>query len=447
MSAPAAPKATTTRQMRLAASIYSGEASQAWRHPQARPDARLDLGTFVEYAELAEAACFDTLFLPDTGAPARLAPDVMQRLSSLSVFEPLTLMCALAMHTQRIGLVYTASATFNEPYHVARQVASLDHLSGGRAGWNLVTSLSRTQSANFGGGPQPAHDARYRKAEEFHDVVTGLWDSFDDDAFVRDKASGRFVDPRKMHYLEHSGEFFSVEGPLRIARPPQGHPVVAQAGASEAGRELGARTADLIFCTNLSLEDGQTFYADMKRRTVAHGRDPDDLKILTGTAIVWGETDAEARARFEQLSSLYPVDVAIHNLAIDLEGRNPDDKFPQDLPPSLGSQGHQKAITDFARRHDFTIRQTAQALAASAKHRVLIGSTTTIADDLEAWFRQGAADGFVVISPFFLDGFRDIARHVVPELQRRGLFRSAYEGHTLREHLGVPRPPSRYRRA
>lgn len=429
--------------MRLATSLYAGETSQAWRLPQANAAARASFSTFLEMAHIAEAARFDALFLPDTGAPARLPDGVMQSLSSLDVFEPLVLMSALATHTQHIGLVYTASATFNEPYNIARQVASLDHLSNGRAGWNLVTSFSRTQSANFGGKPQPGHAERYERAIEFHDVVAGLWDTFEDDAFPRDKATGQYLDTTKLHYLEHRGEHFSVEGPLRAARSPQGRPVVAQAGASDVGRDLGARTADMIFCTNLTLEDGKAFTTDMKRRAVAYGRQADDIRILTGTAVVWGETDAEAQRKFDEVSAFYSLGVAIHNLGIDLGGHDPDAPFPRDLPPNLGSQGHQKAITDYAIRNNLTLRQTALGLAATGKHRALVGSTQTIADNLELWFNEGACDGFVILLPTFAEGLREFATHVVPELQRRGLFRTEYEGRTLRENLGVPRPAHR----
>ncbi len=432
------------RKMRLATSIYAGETSQAWRLPGADAGARSDFNTFLEFARIAEAARFDALFLPDTGAPARLPDEVMRSLSSLDVFEPLVLMSALATHTTHIGLVYTASATFNEPYNIARQVASLDHLSKGRAGWNLVTSFSRTQAANFGGKPQPGHGERYERAKEFYDVVEGLWDTFEDDAFIRDKASGTYVDTSKLHYLEHKGEHFSVEGPLRAARSPQGRPVVAQAGASEVGRDLGARTADMIFCTNLTLEDGKSFTTDIKCRAVANGRHADDIKILTGTAVVWGETDEEAQRKFDEVSSFYSLGVAIHNLGIDLGGYDPDQPFPPDLPPNLGSQGHQKAITDYAIRNKLTLRQTALGLAATGKHRALVGSTQTIADNLQQWFEEGGCDGFVILLPTFAQGLREFTQHVVPELQRRGLFRTEYEGITLRENLGVPRPANKF---
>jgi FMN-dependent oxidoreductase (nitrilotriacetate monooxygenase family) len=433
----------SSRQMKLAAFIYQSDTSQAWRHPTVSEQQMFDVNKYIEYARVAEDAKFDALFLADTGAPPRLKDETMSRLSSLSIFEPLTLMCALATHTRNVGLVYTASATYTEPYNIARQVASLDHLSGGRAGWNLVTAYSPTQAANFGGVVVPEHAQRYARAEEFYEVVSGLWDSFEDDAFIRDKATGRFVDPAKLHYLDHKGTYYSVEGPLRIARPVQGHPVIAQAGASEEGRALGARIGNLIFCTNLALEDGQSFYADMKRRAVGFGRSPDDIKIMTGVGIIWGETDEEAQRKFDEISRLYPTDVAIQNFGFDLSQYDPDEKFPLDLPLSRGSQGHQRAITDFAVRHDLTIRQTAQRLAATSKHRVVLGSATTIADQLEEWFLNDACDGFVILSPFLLEGFKDIARYVVPELQRRGLFRKEYEGKTLRENLGVGRPAHR----
>jgi FMN-dependent oxidoreductase (nitrilotriacetate monooxygenase family) len=436
------------QQMNLAAFIFAGMYSQSWRHPSVQSDGEFSLAYQTEFARTAEAGLFDCVFMADESSLARppAETDMLKRLSSVTGFDPLTLMTALAMRTERIGLIFTSSTTYQEPYNLARAIGSLDHISGGRAGWNLVTSANANEAPNFG-RDVPVHAERYARAREFYDVVTGLWDSFDDDAFCLDKAAGVYAHPDKMHALDYQGQHYRVRGPLKMGRPPQGYPVIAQAGASEAGRELGARTADVIFCTNHFKAEAQAFYNDIKSRAEQAGRRRSDVKILPGAAIIWGASQAEAEDRFAAISELYPLDIAIQNITgavgIDVSNLAPDSPFPI-LPPSNGIQGHQRAITEFARRGNLTIRQTAQRLAASSKHRTLVGTTKMIADDLEEWFSAGACDGFVVMSPYRLEGFADFVRHVVPELQRRGLYRTAYTGKTLRDHLGLSRPPSRY---
>ncbi len=439
------------RQIHLAAFNHGGMYGQSWRHPSVASDGDFSLEYQTAFAQAAERGLFDALFMADEGSLARPPEEtgMLQRMSSVTGFEPITLMTALAARTERIGLMFTASSTYHEPYTLARMVGSLDHLSGGRAGWNLVTSNNVNEAPNFGRA-LPAHADRYARAREFHEVVTGLWDSFDDDAFCRDKASGVYVHPDRMHALEHRGEHFQVRGPLKMARPPQGHPVIAQAGASEEGRRLGAETADVIFSAAHFLDDAQAFYADIKTRAERFGRQREDVKILPGVAIVWGATAAEAEDRFDAISRLWPLELAIQGvtggIGLDVSRYSPDEPFPE-LPPSHGIQGHQRAITEFARRGKLTIRQTAQRLSASIKHRSLVGTTQMIADDLEAWFRAEACDGFITILPYQLQGLREFTEHVVPELQRRGVYRTAYAGRTLREHLGIPRPASRYARA
>jgi alkanesulfonate monooxygenase len=432
--------------MHLAAFMLSGHSSQAWRHPDIASDCEFDFDYYVRYAKLAERGLLDAVFLGDSTSVDPSKPDLLKRMSSVTAFEPSSLMSALAAVTRHLGLIYTATTTYNEPFLIARQVASLDHISGGRAGWNLVTSMSAAEAGNFGRDRHVEHDARYTMAREFLDVVRGLWDSFEDDAFIRDKQSGDYFSPEKMHVLRHQGEHFSVRGPMRMARPPQGQPIVAQAGASLAGRTLGAETADILFCNAHDVDEAKIFYDDVKARAVAAGRAPHEVSILSGVCVVWGETEEAAREKFDSIAAVYPLEMALENLVItmpDLLSHDLDAPFP-DMPASQGSQGHQKVVSSYARRHGLTIRQTAQQLAASQKHRVVIGTAASIADQLESWFRAKAVDGFVLMPPFLIAGLADFIDHVVPELQRRGLFRTAYEGTTLRQNLGLSRPANRF---
>ncbi|MFB9948695.1 LLM class flavin-dependent oxidoreductase [Rhizobium puerariae] len=430
------------RQLHIAAFVWAGATSQSWRHPSIRSDCGFDIDYYIRYGQVAEEGLIDALFLAD-GATFPAGPDeVVQRLSSVSLFEPATLMTAIAAHTSHVGLIYTASSSDNEPSALARQVASLDHISKGRAGWNLVTSYG--PGSHHLGLPPDERATRYDRAEEFYEVVTGLWDSFEDDAFIYDKERGIYFDTKKLHRLNHSGKYYTTPGPLKVARPIQGYPVIAQAGASEAGRNLGARTADVIFCNNLSIEDAKAFYKDIKARARSFGRDPDDVKILTGCGVVWGETDEIANARLDEISALFPVEVAVANLQLGLDKHDPDQPFPRDLPPAAFSLGHQNAITAFAIRNNLTIRQTALRLAAANKHRSIAGTARSIADNFQEWLEADACDGIVLMSPYLIEGLSDFVRHVVPELQRRGIYRQAYEGRTLRENLGLKRPENRH---
>lgn len=428
----------------LAAFIYSGQTSQAWRHPDISAHDRMDIDYFVDYARTAEAGLIDTLFLADSTTIPNIAPHVLETFWSVSQFEPATLMAALAHATRHVGLIYTASVSDYDPSLLARQTASLDHLSHGRAGWNLVTT-NGPATKRLGIPADEDHDKRYERAIEFFDVAKALWDSFEDDAFVIDKERGVYFDIDKLHRPNFDGTYYKVSEPLRIGRPPQGYPVIAQAGSSEAGRDFGARVADVIYCSNLSLDEAKKFYADVKARVVKHGREPDDLKILTGTGVIWAESDAEANEKAEAIADLHPIDVAVRNLGIDLSGYDLDEPFPKvNRNPTGPGRGRAQVITDYAVAQGWTIRQTAQRLASTLTHRPLSGSTKTIADQLEEWFEADAADGFAILSPYVLNGFRDFVAHVVPELQRRGLFRTAYEGKTLRENLGLKRPPNQY---
>ena len=428
----------------------TGHHQAAWRHPDSQPDAGVNLGHYVELARLAEAAKFDAIFLADNQSVRHGDPEAVGRVAQyVANFEPLTLLSALSAVTDRIGLIATASTTFNFPFQVARKFASLDHLSGGRAGWNIVTSSSTNrEELNFGTAPI-AHEDRYRRAAEFVDVCRGLWDSWDDDAFPRDRQSGIFSDMTKLHVLDHEGEFFKVRGPLNVPRCPQGYPVHVQAGASDDGRDFAARYAEMVFVTPQALGLAQDQYADMKSRVAAHGRDPAHVAILPGLAPVVGRSEAEAREKFEELQSLLTLPVALNILSmrmggIDLSPFDLDRPFPETALATTGSRSGVEAMVERSRRENLTVRELAMKTAGSLAGLSVHGSAAEIADMMEAWFTSGACDGFN-LQPAVLPGtFRDIVELVIPELRRRGLFRSEYEGRTLRENLGLPRPASRY---
>ena len=435
--------------MRLGAFLYpGGHHVAAWRHPSAQADAGVNAAHYRRIARTAEAAKFDLIFLAD-GVSVR--GDDLDALSRTAIryvgqFEPLTLLSHLSAVTERIGLVATASTTYNEPFHVARKFASLDHLSGGRAGWNLVTSADPREAWNFSRESHLAHANRYARAEEFVDVVRGLWDSYEDDAFVRDSESGRFFDPDKLHLLAHEGAHFSVRGPLNVPRPPQGHPVVVQAGSSEAGKALAARTAEVIFTAQDSLEDAVAFYADVKGRMGRYGRDPDHLKIMPGAFPVVGRTQAEAQDRFAALQELiHPVvgrSLLEQLTGADLSGL-PDDAPVPELPETDGGKSRQDLFVRLARREGLTIRELYLRAAGARGHWVVVGTPERIADALQERFEAQGADGFNIMPPTLPGGLDDFAALVIPELQRRGLFRRDYEAGTLREHLGLPRPAFR----
>ncbi|MET3927885.1 NtaA/DmoA family FMN-dependent monooxygenase [Devosia sp. 2618] len=435
------------RQIRLAAFIYSGQTAQAWRHPDITAHDQLEIEYFVDYAKTAEAGLFDTLFLADSTIVPKAPDHVLETLWSTSQFEPVTLMANLAAHTEHVGFIYTASVSDYDPSLLARQAASLDHLSHGRAGWNLVTS-NGPATKRLGIAEDEEHGERYERAYEFYRATTALWDSFEDDAFIVDKERGVYLDVAKLHRPNIEGRWYKVTEPLRIGRPPQGYPVIAQAGSSETGRDFGAHVGDAIFCSNLSLEGAKAFYKDVKSRAVKHGREADDVKIITGTGVIWAQSQAEAEEKADLIASLHPIDVAVRNLGIDLTGYDLDEPFPVENRNAHGpGTGRAQVITDYAVGNGWTIRQTAQRLASTLTHRLIAGTTTHIADQIEEWFEAEAADGFVIMSPFLLNGFRDFITHVVPELQRRGLYRTEYEGKTLRENLGLKRPENQYVRS
>ncbi|MCO8161717.1 LLM class flavin-dependent oxidoreductase [Pseudomonas sp. 21LCFQ010] len=436
------------RQLKLGAFLMAtGHHVAAWRHPDVPANAGLDIKHYRHLAQVAEAARFDALFVADSVAAA--TGDIASRMARSDHFEPLTLLSALSAVTEHIGLIATATTTYNEPYHVARKFASLDHLSGGRAGWNLVTSDAAAEAQNFGLDEHVGHADRYSRAQEFHQVVTGLWDSWGDDAFTRDKASGEYYDPARLHVLDHQGEHFRVKGPLNVARSPQGQPVVVQAGSSEVGRDLAARTAEVVFTAQTSLASAQAFYADLKGRLAAYGRSQDSLKIMPGVLIVVAETEQAAKAKFESFQELVEPQVGVALLGrmlgnFDLSGYPLDGPLPELPLTDSGQRSRQQLLTELAARENLNLAQLGRRIAGGRGHYSLIGTPEQIADELQNWFENGAADGFNVLVPHLPGGLEDVARLLVPELQRRGLFRTEYEGTTLRENLGLQRPANRF---
>lgn len=444
------PPASTTdkRQLRLGAFMRPVTIhTAAWRYPGAYPDANFNFAHLKGFAQTLERGKFDAFFMADHQALLNMPIQALKRSGTVTSFEPLTLLPALAVVTERLGLIATASTTYNEPYHVARRFASLDHLSGGRAGWNLVTSGNPHEAMNFGREEHVEHDARYRRAREFFDVVTGLWDSWADDAFIRDVESGVYFDPDKLHTLNHTGEHFKVKGPLNIARPIQGWPVIVQAGASEAGRQIAAETAEAVFTGQTSIVEARKFYADVKARMEKVGRLPDHMKILPGVFTVVGDTVEAAQAKKRKLDSLVHPDSGIASLSValgtDVSGFDLDGKLPE-IPESNASQSGRQRLVDMAARDNLTVRQLAQIVGGSYGALELIGTPATIADQMEEWFTTNACDGFNVMFPYVPEGLDDFVDRVIPELQRRGLFRKEYEGRTLRENLGLPRPKNRF---
>ncbi|MGC4009540.1 MAG: LLM class flavin-dependent oxidoreductase [Pseudomonas sp.] len=437
-----------TRTLSLGAFLMAtGHHVSAWRHPDVPANGGLDFRLYKRLAQVAEAAKFDAVFVADSVA----APtgDIASRMARSDHFEPLTLLSALAAVTERIGLVGTVTTSYNEPYHVARKFASLDHISEGRAGWNLVTSDAAAEALNFNRQEHFGHAERYARAREFHEVVTGLWDSWEDDAFTRDKASGQYYDPAKLHVLNHEGEHFRVQGPLNVARSPQGRPVIVQAGSSETGRELAAQTAEVVFTAQTSLAAARDFYNDLKGRLPRFGRSADDLRIMPGVFVVVGQSQAEAQEKFEEFQELVEPQVGVALLSrmlgnFDLSAYPLDGPLPELPLTDSGQRSRQLLLTELAGRENLTLAQLGRRIAGGRGHYSLIGTPAQIADELQAWFEGGAADGFNVLVPHLPGGLEDVANHVVPELQRRGLFRREYRGSTLRDHLGLKRPANRY---
>ena len=433
------------RQMHLGVFVLgTGCHSAGWRYKGAFTTG-LSISVMQKIAEIAERGKFDLFFISDG-----LVMDPGDHPSFLNQFEPLTLLSALSMVTRHIGLGATVSTSFNEPFNVARTIASLDHISNGRAGWNVVTSANDLAAFNFSQKNLNEHDLRYEIATEFVDVVRGLWDCWDDGAILADRATGIFLDKSRVRPLEHKGRFFSVRGPLNMERCPQGQPIIIQAGGSPAGQELSARSADLVFSVvNGDPVSGKANYDSLKQRVIRNGRRPDHLSILPGVMPIIGETDSEAKEQLANLqswlNSTNALTLVSQRLGHDISGYPLDGPVPE-FPQTQGGQSFSRALFDMARREKMTLRDLYNITAAARGHWVIYGSPKHVADILEDWFTSERADGFVIMPAYFPGAFDDFVDKVVPELQRRGLYRKEYLGTTLRDHLGLERPKP-YRRA
>jgi FMN-dependent oxidoreductase (nitrilotriacetate monooxygenase family) len=423
----------------------TGHHEASWRLPGSDPHANLSLAAHQHLARVAEDAKFDSVFLADSPV---LWSDPGRRPSGK--LEPTVLLAALAVTTSRIGLIATASTSYNDPYNLARRFASLDHLSGGRAGWNIVTTAGDAAARNFGLADQPLHRTRYERAGEFLEVATKLWDSWSDDAIVADKQSGVHARSDRVHGIDHRGTFFRVDGPLNVPRSPQAHPLLVQAGSSVDGKEFAAKWAEAIFTAQPTLAESQAFYTDIKRRAAAAGRDPDHVVVLPGIVPVIGDTEAEARELDAELERLIAPEYAVQQLAqtlrVDPQRLDLDEQLPADLPGEDGIEGAKSRYTlivDWARRDHLTVRQLIGKLGGGRGHRTFAGTPVQVADTIQHYFENGAADGFNIMPAVLPAGIEAFAGQVVPILQERGLFRTEYQGTTLRDHYGLPRPAGR----
>ncbi|MGW0183882.1 LLM class flavin-dependent oxidoreductase [Nocardia sp. NPDC003345] len=437
------------RRLSLNAFIYpAGHHEAAWRHPASRPDRIYDVTYYQEIARTAEAATFDAVFFADgpalrTNVAYNAAPGL----------EPITLLTAIAAATTHLGLIATASTTYYEPYNLARLFSSLDHISGGRAGWNIVTTGTDLAAANFGLDRHPDHAERYARAREFVDAVTALWDSWEDDAILLDRAAGRYADPDKIHPIHFAGEHLRVRGPFNAARTPQGHPVLVQAGASNDGRAFAGRYAEAIFTAHQRLTDAQAFYTDIKRRAAEFGRAPDQVKILPGISPFIAGTEAEALRLEREFNELTVPEYGLgqlESLAGESLRRLPlDEPVPAELFADAGdvtdnAASRRQVVAGIVQRENPTLRGLLHRLAGARGHRVFAGAPEQVADTIEEWFRSGAADGFNVMPPYYPGGLEIFTETVVPILRQRGLFRTEYSGTTLRDHFGLPTPASRF---
>ncbi|MEK5057421.1 monooxygenase [Paenibacillus sp. FSL H7-0326] len=431
------------KQLRLGASIHGvGSSHTAWRHPDIPADASVNLSFYTRQAQKAEEGKFDFVFIADgLYINDKSIPHFLNR------FEPITILSALSSVTSHIGVVGTLSTSYSEPFTVARQFASLDHISKGRAGWNVVTTPLEGTALNYGGRSHPSHSERYQIAEEFLEVVKGVWDSWKDDAFIRDKESGTFFNPLKMHRFDHEGSYFSVQGPLNIARSTQGLPVVFQAGSSDSGRNLAAKTADAVFTGPDTIEEAKQFYKDVKQRAAAYGRSPDEILILPGIGPIVGSTEEEAEQKYREIAELVTPEKALQYLGRyfdhhDFSQYSLDEPFPE-----LGDFGSNsfRSTTDRikqrAKEDNLTLRQV--ALQEATPRTAFIGTPAKVADLVQQWFEEEAADGFIIGSSV-PGGLDDFVEQVVPILRDRGLFRTDYEEDTLRGNLGIPIPVNRY---
>lgn len=422
-----------------------GHHEAAWRHPRADARNILSVTHFQNLGRIAESGKLDSVFFADGLA---VGPRIKH--NTQTVFEPITLLTAIASATDRIGLIATASTGYHSPYTLTRSFASLDHISGGRAGWNIVTSAGADEAANFGLDDIPDHTGRYRRAREFVDVATALWDSWDDDAIVLDPEAGVFADPDKVHSIHHDGDLFRVRGPLNSPRSVQGRPLLVQAGSSEDGKDFAARYAEAIFTAQRTIEEGVAFYRDVKARAVAYGRSADEIKILPGIVTYIGPTEDAARDLEQELTDLISPEYSLRQLSnmlgVDLTAHALDAPLPP-LPPIEqieGNKSRYQLVRDLAEQESLTVRQLIAKLGGGRGHRTFAGTAEQVADNLQEWFEAGAADGFNVMPPYLPGGLADFVTQVVPILQRRGLFRTEYSGRTLREHYGLRRPESRF---
>lgn len=428
----------------------NGHHEAAWRLAGSNPQDVTKAAYYTKLLQTAERGKLDSLFLADSYA---LPPTI--RYKVLQSLEPFTLLSALAMGTSRIGLIGTASTTYSHPYHVARQFASLDFISEGRAAWNIVTSTNDETAYNFADEQLPDHSERYLRAEEFVDVVKRLWDSWEDEALVADQENGIYADPDRIHEINYRGSYFSVRGPLNLPRPPQGQPVRVQAGASEVGKEFAAKIAEVVFTAQNSFENGQYFYADVKSRLSKYGRSPDELKILPGFCAIIGDTEAEAKEKEAELHRHIQFDYGLLRLSnlfhTDMSLFPLDEPVPVDFLSKRGKvnghRGRYELYVELSRREKLTVRQLIMQTASSRGHFSMAGTAVQIADEMERWWQEGAADGFNVMPPYFPAGLEQFVDKVVPELQNRGIFRTEYTGTTLREHYGLERPVNIYGKA
>ncbi|MFC5450398.1 LLM class flavin-dependent oxidoreductase [Paenibacillus aestuarii] len=439
------------KQMHLGAFLFQvGHHIAAWRYPETDTSGLLSHEFYERFAQTAERGKFDMIFLADTLAVVNRAGTGIKHTVTVRP-EPITLLSYLSGVTEKIGLAATVSTTYNEPYNLAREFSTLDHLSGGRAAWNVVTSGRDDEARNFSHAKHPEHEQRYERAREFVDVASALWDSWEDEAIAGDKVSGDFADPFKVHEIHHRGAHFAVRGPLNLPRSPQGRPVVIQAGASSTGQHLAAETAEVVFTAWQTIEEAKHFYNSVKSLAVQYGRSPDDIKIMPGIFPVIGATEEEAREKEALLQQLVVPEVGLSmltaSLGVDLSGYPLDGPLPElpDVEQINGGKSRFQLVADMARREGLTIRQLMYRVTGARGHRTIYGTPVQIADQLEQWFVEGACDGFNIMPPYLPGGLEEFVDLVIPELQRRGLFRTEYRGSTLRDHLGLARPLSRYR--
>ena len=435
------------RQLHLNAFLMdSGHHEASWRLPDSNPRADFDLDHWIGLAQLAESAKFDSLFLAD--GPATRGTGEFRAPGQL---EPLTLLTALSQATSRIGLIATVSTTYNDPYNLARRLASVDHVSRGRCGWNVVTSAGADAAANFGLDDRPAHAERYARADEFVLVAKALWDSWEAEAVIADKAAGRYADPDRIHPISHRGQHFSVAGPLNVERPPSGHPLLVQAGSSEDGKDFAARHAEAIFTAHQTYARAREFYADIKERARLAGRDPDQVIVLPGIVPYIGSTETEAKALARRFDELRVPEYGLLALSRVFELQPDDFELDAPLPdfvlarPRLeGSQSRSDLIIEMAIRENLTVRQILSRLGGGRGHFEFAGTPEQIAGTITEWFNGGAADGFNIMAPALPAGLRAFTDRVLPILRRAGLFREEYQGTTLREHYGLEVPPNQF---